>query len=1515
VLISILVLISTILIIMQNGRTQTYIAERVASRLSKVIDGDISFEKIHLHPFNTLLIKNLVVVDKKPVIPTEDIIALYTDHKVPVDTFFKAEYVTARFGIKGLFKGEGIFIKEAAVKNGNFNLVIEEDDTNLERIFGIKKKENKEKKEKGRLFEIEKTKIENLRFTMKILKEDRVDVEEGGIDWNDLDVDNIYINVSDMIFENNVMSGMVERMSFNEKSGYICHDISGEATVGNGKTYIAGFSLHDPWSSVEFDYFSMSYKSSKEFSDFINKIYLDARINPSHVSFGTIGFFAPQVKYAKMETEIHSAEFHGPISDFIVEDLRFSIDENRIIGDAKTRISGIPEVDQMRFDTKINELKVTTKGLENFINGWNRSGKKIDISKFGKKESFILTGNGKGLLNDLDINAVMKSRIGKVDADVRLTDVAKDEAPIGIAGRFISNEFDLGRFLDNSLLGPCTLDTKVRTKFESGGNTEISIDSLHIDKLRFNNYDYHNINALGSLKDQIFDGRIICNEPNLNFMFQGAFALSSKTQNAIYRFYANVGFIDLQALNFDKRGISKASFWTSANFNWINREDILGNIEVNDIMLENEEGRHKVGNINVSSHSNNDQSRLILKSDFLEGLFTSTGSIIDFIQDATNITAKEELPAFFKKPQYTWSGHTHDLSLKFYDSRNILAFAAPGIYIADGTGIRVHVDEDGVLDSYINSQRIAYNTTYIKDITGQISNKEQMLASELQFGSFSFADVLLQNNNLELYADNNNFGIKYDYNNMESDAITEGELLLSGSMARNEQEEVVCYLDIAPSDISYRSINWSLLPSQLDVKKDRLKIANFGLKSGKQSMTLSGGIAKNAIDTLRMEMNSFNISVFDKFIKQSLGLEGKLTGNAFISSAPSGKGIELAMVADSTSMGGEDIGKLNMLCKWDEMFSKFNIEVNNDIDGINTLDIKGSYTPSINNLEATATLDGLNLGYIQPFLTDLFSEFKGKIYGKIHADGPINKLGLESEGTRIEDGRVKIDYTNVPYKVSGPVRVDEYGLYFDNVAVEDGLGGHGSLNGSINYEYFKNMSLDVHAKVDRVLCIDIDDSKSDYFYGRLTGTGDVAIKGPMNSILLDISATTTGPGQLHIPLSSTATAGTTNLLKFKEPEIEIEVDPYEEMMARYKEKKSMSSDLAVKIKAKATPEVQAFIEIDKASGNVLSGQGNGNIELDITSDVFDIKGDYTITNGNYKFVALGLAARDFTIQDGGTLKFSGDIMNTTLDIDALYRTKTSLSTLISDTTSVNSRKTVECGIRITDKLTNPRLGFSINIPDIDPTIKAKVENALSTEDKIQKQFLSLIISNSFLPDEQSGIVNNSSVLYNNMTEVLSNQLNNILEKLNIPVDLGLNYMPNERGNDIFDVAVSTHLFNNRVLVNGNLGNRQYKTSGTNSDVVGDLDIEIKLNRSGAFRLNLFSHSADQYSNYLDNSQRNGIGLAFQREFTKFKDFFKTLFMGKKKREELEAQEALKPVETKEIIIESKNNKRKDNGKR
>ena len=335
----------------------------------------------------------------------------------------------------------------------------------------------------------------------------------------------------------------------------------------------------------------------------------------------------------------------------------------------------------------------------------------------------------------------------------------------------------------------------------------------------------------------------------------------------------------------------------------------------------------------------------------------------------------------------------------------------------------------------------------------------------------------------------------------------------------------------------------------------------------------------------------------------------------------------------------------------------------------------------------------------------------------------------------------------------------------------------------------------------------------------------------------------------------------------------------------------------------ASPDVQAFVELDKTSGNVLSGRGNGTIDLKINSETFNINGDYTLTGGNFNFVALGLAGRDFTIQDGSSIRFGGDIMESTLDINAIYKTKASLSTLIADTTSVANKRLVECGISITDKLSNPRLGFSIEIPDLDPMVKSRVESALSTEDKVQKQFLSLIVSNNFLPDEQSGIVNNSSMLYSNVSEILATQLNNILQKLDIPIDLGLNYQPNERGNDIFDVAVSTQLFNNRVVVNGSVGNRQYSSGGSQNDVVGEIDIEIKLDRSGALRLNLFSHSADQYTNYLDNSQRNGIGLTYQTEFNSFRQFFRNMFMSRKKSQEAKLKEEQEMINEGKVKIE------------
>ena len=221
---------------------------------------------------------------------------------------------------------------------------------------------------------------------------------------------------------------------------------------------------------------------------------------------------------------------------------------------------------------------------------------------------------------------------------------------------------------------------------------------------------------------------------------------------------------------------------------------------------------------------------------------------------------------------------------------------------------------------------------------------------------------------------------------------------------------------------------------------------------------------------------------------------------------------------------------------------------------------------------------------------------------------------------------------------------------------------------------------------------------------------------------------------------------------------------------------------------------------------MVSGQGSVNINLRPSRAVFDLNGDYNISEGNYQFVLPGVLSKTFNVERGSSVKFGGDIMNTELDITATHNVRTSLDALLGTNTGI--RRPVECALNVTDRLRAPQLALDIEIPDLDPTTRSQVETALNTTDKVQKQFVSLLLLGSFLPNESSGVTNQSNLLFSNVVEMMSGQVNNILQRLDIPLDVGFAYQEAQSGQNLFDVAVSTQLFENRVIVGGSFGNRR-----------------------------------------------------------------------------------------------------------
>ena len=1485
-------------LVIQLPRVQTAIADKAVRTVSEKLDGEISFEKIHFKPFNTLVIKNVVILDRHPATDPDNPTA------PQIDTFFRAGYIIAKISLEGLLDDESIKINRVYVGNAQMNLVLENfadpaiegKYNNLSRIFRLTKKEVRVEPKDRELFCIKKVEIENMGFAL-INKSSKKNLYRGEIDWNNLDIKNLNLKAEDMRFDNGIMYAGVEQMSFRERTGFHVHEMSGSTRVGRGKTIVEDLEIKDEYSDLKLPLFMMSYDSIEAFQDFIALVKLDADIETSELDFRTIVYFAPQLKDNELKATV-SGRMSGCVNDFHVSDVFIDSHAGGFTGTVNGRVYGIPEVEQLGIDAKLKNMSFTAEGLGKFISEWSR-GKDLDFSKIGKGVTFLGEASAKGLLNNLDTWAHLCSDAGCVNAAVRLDDVIDTTKAITISGHVKTEDLDMGRILDNDMIGPVSISTGLSARLEE--QIAVDIDSLRIKRLNFNKYDYSDIQARGKYDGLSMNGTVISKDPNLNFIFQGGYAKSEKSQNTVYQFNASIGHADLHATNFDKRGKSIVQLRTSANFTKTRKGNLLGRIDIGNIMLENKGGRYEIGDVILTSHSSDNKYTARLNSKFANGQYSGSASLLDFLKDLKGITIDREIPALAADNSYEWKGNTYDLNFVCHDIQKVLSFAAPGLYVENGTSLTAKINEKGEFKADITSGRFAFKRNYLKGFNMTLDNSGDALNGVVTCNEISAATIVMNDNLLQLHANDNHFGAGFSFEN-HGDSNARGEFIVSGDVSR-EDESKIFDIRIMPSSFHYNSREWNIQPSGIRIEDGNINIDSFGAISGEQSVSLHGAASDNAGDVLSLYLERFDISILNAFLPNDFGIKGTATGLASLTSPIDDKEINVDMICDSSYVANIPLGELELGMTWNEDDECFDFHTRNDLMGRRSIDVAGQFSPRVKTLYAGASFDHFDVGYAQPLLSSIFSEMHGSLSGDIALSGPLDMLRISSRDTRLDDVTLKVGYTGVPYKATGPFHINENGVFFDNISITDRFNGRGRVNGSIDYDHFRDITFNTQIRADEIEAVNLREKENEYFYGNIYASGDITITGPTNCILMEVDAATAKNGNLHIPIISSLTSSKgTNLLKFKELDNFNEIDPYEIFVQRTVAENKSDNEFIVKLSVDTDKNTEAFVEIDKSSGNVLSGRGSGRLTMEASSELFNINGDYTIDSGNYKFVAGALVNKDFLIQQGSSIRFGGEILNSTLDIDAIYKTKTSLSTLISDTTSVANRRVVDCGISIKDKLSNPQLSFSIEIPDLDPTIKSRVESALSTEDKVQKQFLSLLLTNNFLPDEQSGIVNNSSSLYSSVTEMMANQLNNIFQKLDIPLDLGLKYQPNDRGNDIFDVAVSTQLFNNRVVVNGNIGNKQYSSGSTQNDVVGDIDIEIKLNRSGSFRLNLFSHSADQYSNYLDNSQRNGVGVTYQTEFNTFRQFFKNIFSSKEKRQAAKiAEEQARSKETRTII--------------
>ncbi len=1488
-----IVLIGTGYITLQFPAVQTFIIQKITDSLSEKIDGEINIGRVHLVFFNKIIFKDISIVDTES---TYYLDSLKNEHNFS-DTLLSCRKLSVSLHSTEMLKLK-VNLKNINLSNGVFNLQNEggEGLTNLSRIFKIDRKKVKDTTKKGFPINLlaNSLKITDFRFNLKNPNK-YTDKGFGIINFADLQLYDINVDINDVRIERDTLFGNIGNIEASDHSGFRLDKLRGNLEVSAKEARINNLLIEDNYTSIRARYFYMRYNSSRDLSDFTNLVKMGIDLNETYFSFRTLARFSPSLSLSTLGLFING-EVSGPVCNLRSSDLEVVSESGQTLLNLRCRLSGLPDIKQTMLVADIHECHTTSSDVSMIISSINGAGEKGFLTKMSPSIKYNFKGTLMGLPDDFVAHGKLTSNVGAVKLDLLLRN---DKMLNGflIKGSAQTYDLNIGKIISNKLLGELSMKTRLSALMHKKYGPQLTIDTLRISKLGFNNYNYSNITALGEYNNQRFDGRIICHDPNLDFIFQGLFSFNTAASNR-YNFYVDIPYANLSALNLDTRdSVSVLKTRTIANFTVSANNDIIGNINILNTTFTNGSGNYKIGTIKLNSAAKERNYTATVNAPFINAKYNGTAPFTSFIKKIKALALYEHAGDYFIKGSEKAATQAQEalderndfnLSVTTFNTGSICELLLPGSYIQDSTHIEAKIDTANIMDVKMLSGRVAIKHNYLKNLNLSINNRDSLLKLNLLSDNIRIAGMKLDSSSLSLKGRENLFDVNFGFKN---DSTQNNRANIESKIAF--QPKIIDFQIDTNSYITLKGETWNLQPSNIMLADRAVTIRDFALQNKNQNLTANGVLFGELTDSLSFNMNNFDVDIFNLFLNKPFNVKGLFSGKADISTYPGSTNILLDLTGDDVYVHNTQVGIMRILSRWDDAEERFKLLINTKLNGKSNLLITGHYLPKENYINLDGELNDLSVCYFEPFLSDVISKTDGTFSGNIKLSGTLDALKLEGENCRFDNFGFVVNYTQVPYTLNGPVSLNETGIFAKDLLLTDKFGNNGNVNGGLHYSYFKNPVLDTRISFRNLQCLQTSEFNNEAFYGSAFATGTFNIKGPFNNLALDINVTPAEKTALHIPLSSSYTATQTNILTFKEPERHIVEDPYEVMMRSLNKEQKAASQMQVKLRANMNPNAEMLIEINKSLGDIIKANGNGIVTLDInpSKDIFDIYGNYNINQGSYKFVlsGFGFASKDFIIQPGGSINFNGDISNTALNLTAIYRTKAAINTLIADTSSVSTRRNVNCEIQMSGNLMNPQLAFDIDIPDLDPTTDVKVQSALNTDEKKQKQFAAVLISGGFLPDEQSGITNNSTILYSNVSEMLSNQINNIFQQLGIPLDLGLNYQPGEKGTtDIFDVAVSTQLFNNRLLINGNIGNDPYASSSDNRGVIGNVDVEYKLDKSGRTRMAVFSHAADKYSNYLDDSQRSGIGISYQQEFNRIRDIFR-----KKSKEQKEYEKRMK----------------------
>ncbi len=1168
--------------------------------------------------------------------------------------------------------------------------------------------------------------------------------------------------------------------------------LSGDVTVTNEKLELKDLIFHTDHSLLQGDLvFNLDKKTG--WKDFNNKVVWDMNLKRGSYLHGyDISYFVKNWdNYQKYQL---FGKMDGTLNDFVLKNFLIKVKDNEI----QTSEIRLAKLMEGNFNIKSNQISAafTYKGLKESLPSFIAKKMGGAADDFGR-----IKYNGFADLNKDRVAAKgnLITGIGQAQIDNFVLRNYSSKMP-EYSGNLTLKDLNTTILTKNKQVG------LVSGKFNvQGKGFDINTLSLNtksqISKIELMGKTLNNISLDGELAQKQFKGIISINDTQARGVVDGKIDFSKPRLSADVD--AKIDHLNLAYFGASGSGTNTFRGDVKGKVSMTNINDLDLDATINNVVLGgNKPVSIPNGAVKVAMEGGNRVIEVDMP-DAVKGKISGKFNLEDiggmFQEGANRLLAGNKVKKYYKGQSFTMDIDVHQKLIDYFE---------PNISIADGA--KITGSFDGNTD-HLKLNLDAPSFKYIMEKEVEISEAERLLAKvnpdyEVREGverdSIMARNIALRidTSNPDDYWSANVERTEYqgsvlkDINikaqNKDNQKLNILASLKVGTLEKEKKNQWTPYaadieqsmsangdyvVKFSPTELKLSNFIWMVDTSpELDhsivyrKKTKDFQIKNLRLYSD-DSEILVNGIFKNGKDfDLSGDVKNMDISKILAVVHQDskIDLKGVANGSLKVKMNQRALAPLIDLKIENISLSDNYLGNLIINAEASEYENVYNVKANIESGewfGNDKLALEGTIDNNMKSpkLDLVAKLDDFDLGFVQAFVKDIFSNFKGKATGELKIDGTPKDLNYGGD-IAMKGFALKLKFSGVDYTFDDTVvTVSNGNLLFNLVGVKDHrTNSKGMISiGRLSLSDLSNIGADLLIRADDLMLLNTEQKDFDTFWGMIFAKGDIFVGFENQTLKIDATADVLKNSIFTLNSASASSGDEFKMLRFLKENKEGNV------VVAEKKRTGLAMDINLNISADKNSTVNVLVGDEVGDISVQGNTRNMKFSMDKTGNM-RMFGGYSVESGTY--ISKAILEKKFDIKKGSNLHWSGDVMNPDLNITASYD---AIVSNMGEYLNMGSLPpvNVELQTKITNRLTAPNIRPVIQAPEVSSQVREVLNTKLATEEERVLQFASILALGNFNvsnTNASSAIASGVNVFF----QQLSSAFNSISSDLQVDLD-------------------------------------------------------------------------------------------------------------------------------------------------